>query len=92
MCNGLNVKDIARLQYKNINGNKITFIRAKTEKTAKQDQKIISVPINDEIRQIIKKWGIESKNPNEYVFGIINNDDSTEQQFHKIKYATKKNQ
>lgn len=90
MCNGINVKDIAKLRYRNINGNKITFIRSKTENTSKQERKTISVPINDEIRKIIDKYGTSSKNPDDYVFNFISIEDSPEEQFNKIKYATKK--
>lgn len=89
LSNGLNVKDIANLQYKNIKDNKIAFIRAKTKNTTKHEQRKITVPINAEIKKIIKKWGIKNTNPDTYIFGIINNDDNLEKQYWKIKQATK---
>ena len=90
LCNGINVTDIARLKNKNVNGNKITFVRAKTLNTSKQDQSVISVPINNEIKRIIDRWGNKSNNPDDFVFNFISKEDNPEKQFNKIKYATKK--
>jgi site-specific recombinase XerD len=89
LCNGLNVKDIARLKYKNIHGNNLSFLRAKTEHTTKQDQKEISVPINNEMLQIIKKWGVKTNNTESYIFRILNDNDTPEIQYRKIQNATK---
>ncbi|MCT4643688.1 MAG: site-specific integrase [Carboxylicivirga sp.] len=89
LCNGLNVKDIARLKYSNIINNKIHFYRAKTESTSKHELNEITVLLLPEIKKIIKKWGIKSKEPNEYIFGIIDNDDTPEEELAKVKNATK---
>ncbi|WP_321370478.1 site-specific integrase [uncultured Draconibacterium sp.] len=90
LCNGINIKDIALLQNKNIQGNKLIFLRAKTENTSKSELKEISVPINDEIKSIIAKWGNESQDKDDYIFSFISKGDSPEKQFNKIKYAIKK--
>jgi len=39
-CNGLNFKDICRLQYKNIDRNKIVLIRAKTERSTNSSETV----------------------------------------------------
>ncbi len=55
LCNGINVKDLAKLKNKNIHGGVITFIRSKIERSTKQDLKPIVVVIIPEIEAIIKK-------------------------------------
>lgn len=89
LCNGANVKDIARLQYKNIDSTKITFIRAKTERTTKQDLKPIVVILLPEIKDIIEKWGVKPASPDTYVFGIISKNDSAVEELAKVRQATK---
>ena len=89
LCNGANVKDIARLQYRNIDQSMITFIRAKTERTTKQDQKQISVVLMPEIKQIIDKWGVKPVGPQVYVFGLLDKSDNSEKELAKVRQATK---
>jgi len=89
LCNGINIKDITRLKYKNIANNSITFIRAKTELTTRKNQKSISVVITPEVEEIIQKWGNSDKNPEQYVFPILTDDLTPTQEQAKIKQATK---
>jgi integrase/recombinase XerD len=67
LCNGMNVKDLCRLKYKNIGDDSIVFYRAKTTSTMKRTKPVI-VPISDEIRGIIRKWGNPTQNQEDYVF------------------------
>jgi integrase len=89
LCNGVNVKDIARLKYENISDNKIHFYRAKTERTTRQDLKEITVVLLPEIVAIIDRWGVKPTESDFYIFGIINKDDTPEQELFKVKSATK---
>ncbi len=89
LCNGANVKDIVRLQYKNIDNRNITFTRAKTERSAKQNHKLIVIVLLPEIQKIINDWGIKPIKPETYVFGIISKNDSPEKQLAKTKQLTK---
>lgn len=89
LCNGANVKDIARLQYKNIDTTKITFIRAKTERTTKNNLKLIVVMLLPEIKQIIDKWGLKPAKPDTYVFGFLSKSDTAEEELAKVRQATK---
>ena len=59
LCNGINIKDIARLKYKNIEGEYLTFLRAKTERATRSNPKPISIYLNDRAKEIIKRWGAE---------------------------------
>lgn len=67
LCNGMNVKDLCRLKYKNIGDDSITFYRAKTSSTMKRTKPVI-VPLSEEIREIIGRWGNPTQNPEDYVF------------------------
>jgi integrase/recombinase XerD len=67
LCNGLNVKDLCLLKRKDINGDFLSFERAKTKRTRKDGNRI-SVSLKPEAKAIIKKWGQRSISPDSYVF------------------------
>jgi site-specific recombinase XerD len=71
LCNGLNVKDIARLKFKDIQKETIILVRAKTERTSKSNQKQIVIPITERSKEIIEKWKNEIQTPDIYVFPIL---------------------
>lgn len=88
-CNGMNVKDMARLKYKDIDGDIITFIRAKTERTSRQNQKPIVVAMPIESQEIIQRWGNKPVVSDSYVFPIISPGLTPEQELSKVRQATK---
>jgi integrase len=69
--NGMNVKDIAGLQYKNIHDQYLVFERAKTERSLRSDPKPITVFITDDMWAIINRWGNSDKSSNNYIFPIL---------------------
>ena len=69
--NGMNPTDIAHLQFKNLEGNKFSFVRRKTKDT-NQEQVAITVHIRPEAREIIARHGNKTLDPNAYVFPILN--------------------
>lgn len=91
LCNGVNVKDIALLKYKNIDfdDEKITFIRAKTERTSSSNLKPITIILLPEIKTIIDRWGNQPQYPNNYVFPILEKEYSLEEQRARIKQTIK---
>lgn len=89
LCNGVNIDDIARLKYKNFAGGKITFIRQKTRRTTRQKQKPIIVIILPEIQQIIDKWGTKPDDQENYIFGILEREDTPGRVKTKIRQAIK---
>ena len=89
LCNGVNIKDIARLKYKNLDSKRISFVRAKTERSTKANQKSIVVIRIPEINTIINKWGNKNIAPNDYVFPLLSEFDTPEQEYAKIQQATK---
>ena len=89
-ANGMNVKDIAFLKYKNINRETLSYIRSKTKNSTKENMIEIEITINDDIKRIIKKWGNKSTEPQNFIFDILNpNDLSDLQIFRDIGQAVK---
>lgn len=76
LCQGMNMKDIANLRYKNIQDDKILFTREKTKRTKKAGQIPIVVYLDDEAKQIISKWGTDNISPNQFVFPIYADDNT----------------
>lgn len=67
LCNGMNIKDLCLLKYKNIDGDVLRYQRAKT-KRSKQDEEMIVVSLKKETKKIISKWGQKSISPDSYIF------------------------
>lgn len=88
LCNGLNVKDICRLKWKDIDGDKLIVIRAKTANTSKSNQKIISIFLNDKALEIIDKWSCDRK-LNSYVFPILEENPSPQRERDLVQHFTK---
>ncbi|WP_020598686.1 site-specific integrase [Spirosoma panaciterrae] len=88
LCNGMNPKDIGRLTYSQIDGNYIRFVRAKTQRT-KRDALPISIPLTDEVRAIIDRWGQRPIKPNQYIFSILSPGLTPQQEIGKIRQFVK---
>ncbi len=88
LCNGMNVKDFCLLKWGNIDGNMLTYKRAKTERSQKQS-KSISVALKPETLDIIKKWGQPSLDKNGFIFPHLNNKMNAEQKRATYKQLTK---
>ena len=82
---GMSFRDMAKLKLKNIISGRIEYSRAKTEATGK----IISVKVTPSIEKILRNF-IEGKKKNEFIFGIIKNDQTEKQQYYSIKNAMKR--
>jgi integrase/recombinase XerD len=67
LCNGMNVKDFCLLRWENIEGDFLTYTRAKTKRSRK-DVKPIKVALKAEAREIIRKWGRPAINKQAYIF------------------------
>lgn len=89
LCSGINVKDIARLRYKDISGEHIHFIRSKTAHTTRSSLKPITVLLSDEAKAIIEKWGIKPAKPDGYVFDILKGGETAKRELALVRQATK---
>jgi site-specific recombinase XerD len=85
--NGINMKDVCLLRYKDIKGENIHFERAKTTNT-NRSAKPISIALIKENLEIIERWGnpIEDKN---FIFPVLNGDETAEKARAKIQQFTK---
>jgi integrase len=75
LCNGINFADLITLKYSNIQNGEIYFIRAKTIRTSKMKKEICAV-ITTEIQAIMDKWGNSDKQPDSYIFGFLQGDET----------------
>jgi site-specific recombinase XerD len=86
LTNGLNVKDLCLLKYKDIDETTLKFIRAKTIRQKKE--KVIYATLRDESLKIIEKWGNKKKSIETYVFPILNGKETPERQRQLIQQLT----
>ena len=89
LANGMNMKDIALLKFKNIAGDYIIFERAKTLRSHRSNPKVITAFINDDLKSIITKWSNWDKNKENYVFPILKEGLTPTQQRDRIKEFTR---
>lgn len=78
LSNGMNMMDIAKLKYKDIQGDRFKFVRAKTKRTTKSQQQIIEVVMLQFQKDVISEYGNKSKSG--YIFPIIDNKMNEEKQ------------
>ena len=89
LCNGINMKDIARLRYRNVQQDKVVFIRAKTERTSKKNLKPIVAVLTPEAKDIIRRWGSQPIKPDQLIFDIITDGLTPEREVARIKQGVK---
>ncbi len=71
LCNGANMKDIARMTYASIDGDRVIFVRAKTQNTSRKKLKPIVAHLMPEAKAIVEHWGTKPRNQDNYVFPIL---------------------
>ncbi len=69
--NGMNPKDLLSLKFKNIDGEFLTFDRAKTILTSRTNPMPVTVYINDDMRNIISTHGNSSGETDNYIFPVL---------------------
>lgn len=67
LCNGMNVKDLCLLKWKNIDKNILKYSRSKTKST-KNSEEQIKISLKAEAKSIVEKWGRPSDDPDDYIF------------------------
>lgn len=87
--NGMNPKDLAYLKFKDIYGEYLHFIRAKTERETRNDPKLIRAYINEDMWTIIEKWGNKDKSSDNFLFPVIDKDADPLQQHIRVKWLCK---
>src|ERR1017187_309207 len=90
LANGMNVKDIALLKYESITGGVISYIRAKTKNSSKENLITIEVLVNEDQQRIITKWGTKPVKPQNFIFDILQPENQSDlQNFRNINQAVK---
>lgn len=89
LCNGMNIKDISRLKYQNIDGQNLSFIRAKTQRSSRQNQKTINVSLHPIAIDIIERWGNKPATPDTYIFPILKKGITPQRELALVRQATK---
>lgn len=89
LCNGINIKDIALLKYKNIDGDLIHFNRAKTKHTSRTTSKPISIYILKEVQEIIERWRNVNTEKEDFLFPILEAGLSAQREQRLIQQFTK---
>jgi integrase len=82
------MKDMALLKYNNIVDNVLSFERAKTIRT-KRVVEPIRIPLVEDAKNIIIKWGNIKDDTNNYIFPILTEGLTLERQRQLIQQATK---
>ena len=68
-ANGMNIGDILRLKYKNIQDEEIVFLREKTKN--KRSVVKIRVPLIQTLKDIINRWGRKNLSEEVYIFPVL---------------------
>src|SRR5699024_10674531 len=69
--NGMNPKDLTHLKFKDIEGDYFSFYRMKTNFTSRHNPILITVYINNDMRETIKRCGNQDRTPDNYVFPFL---------------------
>jgi integrase/recombinase XerD len=85
LANGMNIKDICKLKYKNLVHNLLLFQRAKTERFNRGAPIFVNVIVNPIMQKIISKWGNTNKSSENFIFPILPDDLSPKQEREAIK-------
>jgi integrase/recombinase XerD len=88
LCNGLNVKDLCLLKYKDVEGSILKYMRAKTSRS-KRNSELITVSLKAEAKAIIDRWGQAPVSPETYIFPHIDNQMTLHKQRRVYQQLTK---
>ena len=89
LCNGINIKDMARLKYRNIEGDIIVLTRAKTQRETRHNPRIITIVIIPQIGKIIDRWSNKPDIDDQYVLPILSKGMTPEKEYKAIQQTTK---
>lgn len=85
LCRGINFKDMCYLQWNNVNNDRLTYVRKKTE-TTNAEEKEISIKLSDRAAEIIAQYSANDP----YIFPILEPNISDKTAKSRMKGALKK--
>jgi integrase len=92
LCSGMNISDICRLTWSNINdeGNQITFVRKKTRDGKGEKGLEVKVNMLPEAIRILNKYAVPKANEDDYVFEFLNRKMTEKERLYGITLTTNK--
>jgi len=88
VCNGMNLTDICRLKYENINSEFFYFERRKID--GRQRKHVpIEVYLIDKAKEIIAKWGNKTEDSNDFIFPFLQNGQTEKEKRKIVKNLTR---
>ena len=84
LCNGANLKDICNLRIRDINNDRITFVRAKTSASSHVQRPIVTV-LTEPMKEIINRQGNLDGASDDYVFPVLKHGLNHRQQLFRIR-------
>ncbi len=85
---GMNLTDIARLRFSNIEGGEIVFVRKKTE-AEEQTEEALRIPITRQMQTIIDMHGVKAVGHDAFIFPILRPDWDEEHKFAGVRQLVK---
>ncbi|GHT59554.1 integrase [Bacteroidia bacterium] len=89
LCNGININDLLKLKFSNIDNDEIHFYRSKTLHTSKEKKEIEAL-LTPEMKQIIERWGNPDKNSDNYIFPFLDGYNTPMEQKKRIQDVTRR--
>lgn len=86
---GMNVHDLLKLRYGNINNDKIIYIREKTKRTSKADLRPVVIFMTDYMKSIIEEYGNPENEAGNLIFSIVDESLNEQQQYRQITNFTR---
>lgn len=88
LANGINVKDMVYLKYRNIEDEYLVLSRAKTDRTARgAATRPITIYLTEDLLEIIEEIGNEDRSPNNYLFPFMRNGLTPLEQFDLLNHV-----
>lgn len=89
LCNGMNMNDICRIKWEDIEDDRLSFVRQKTARTRKSNQTRIKVSLFPQSQAIINRWSDKDQKAKNYVFPFLNEGMTPDRQGRVIKQVIK---
>jgi integrase len=91
LSNGMNIKDLALLKYKNIDfaNETFSFYRSKIDKTRTVDIEPVTVIMLPKIKSIIDYWGTKPILNDNYIFPILKKGMSRKEEYSRVRQTVK---
>jgi integrase len=89
LCNGINVNDMLKLKFSNIDNDEVHFYRSKTLHTSREKKEIEAL-LTPEMKQIIERWGNPDKSPDSYVFPFLDGYNTPMEQKKRVQDITRR--